>query len=246
MAWDDMVLACRFACRHAATTVLVSGGEPTCHPDWRKAVRLFSKNLPSVLVSTNGSWIGTSIEEEMTSVLKECPNVGIQISSFPGLYPQYERVASLVPGYLARLEKAGLSGRASFESSRALIDSKMLALGRACEHDDLKELAAKAIGTTSCISSLLIAAQLPFDEAIVTMELHGKFCRPMIDYKGGLHWSESILCPPFANIHDPDEVVVEKAKSWRPCGSCAGYAKLMARQDEGYVRARRLLGLQLQ
>jgi hypothetical protein len=34
MTWAHIKKSCEFAIRHGSSTVLLSGGELTCHPDW--------------------------------------------------------------------------------------------------------------------------------------------------------------------------------------------------------------------
>lgn len=243
MEWGLIEKCCEFGRRHGVSAVMISGGEVTCHPQWAEAVRLFASRYLIVIVPTNGMWLGTADEDTFVKILKDCPNVSLQITSIPGLYPQYDQIAAAVPAFARRLRSEGLGDRMAFESSRALLDSKMLAMGRACEHEEFVRLAETSEVTASCFTSALIAAQVPFDEAILTMEMRGRFCRPMIDYRGLMHWSEVILCPGFARIDEPDAEIVRKAHEWRPCGSCPGFRKLLAKHEPQYVNARRILGL---
>lgn len=242
MTWAHIEKSCEFAIRHGSSTVLLSGGELTCHPDWNRAARLFAPHFLNVLLSTNGAWLGSPVEDEMLALLRECPTVNLQISSFPGLYREYDRISSAVKPFAQRLKAAGLKRRMAFESIRSILDEKMLALGRACEHEDLRALAAKSNVTASCIVSSIVSAQVPLDDVIHALEMRGKFCRPVIDCKGLLHWSESMLCPSFASLDEPDGEIVRKAHEWRPCGKCEGFKKFLARTDPQYVSGRAVLG----
>ena len=77
------------------------------------------------------------------------------------------------------------------------------------------------------------------------MESRGKFCHPLVDWQGSLHWAESWLCPAFAHVTEDNATIAEKAHTWRPCGLCAGYRKLLANNEPKYLLAKLILGVPL-
>lgn len=242
MPWPLVERSVAWAQSLGVRTMLISGGEPTCHPEWKRIFDYCAERFVFVIVPTNGAWLETPIEEDIVDLLRKHTNLRFQISSFPGLYREHTRITSAAPCFFRRLKEVGLKHRVTLETDRALIDSKMLALGRACDDPALVHLAETAARTTSCFSSAIVAAQRPLREALAIMESRGKFCHPLVDWRGSLHWAESWLCPAFAHVTEDDATIAEKAHTWRPCGLCAGYRKLLANNEPKYLLAKLILG----
>lgn len=221
MPWPLVERSVAWAQSLGVRTMLISGGEPTCHPEWKRILDYCAERFVFVIVPTNGAWLETPIEDDITDLLRKHTNMRFQISSFPGL-----------------------------------------SLGRACDDPALVCLAETAAGTTSCFSSALVAAQRPLREALAIMESRGKFCHPLVDWQGSLHWAESWLCPAFAHVTEDDATIAEKAHTdiprgpsgrvakraqcgVRPCGLCAGYRKLLANNEPKYLLTKLILGVPL-
>lgn len=223
-----------------AHVVSICGGEPTCHPNWAEYVDQTCKKFPIVVVATNGMWIGSDEEQKMIRLLKDNPQLTLQITSVKGLYPHHNDVMRKIDLFKRALKELGIKRRVSVCNE---IES-MMALGRACKNVlCLKAVAENEHATTSCFSASLIGSQMPLEEVTPFMEERGKFCRPVIDWKGRMHWSESWLCPSFASVWLPFRMIRRRALSWRPCGKCAGYEKLLAKTETSYVKARNMLGI---
>lgn len=244
MALETVERAYEFALKAKVTCIGISGGEPTENPDWSRIVRKFASGFLSVSFITNGAWLFDQTKtEEMISLLKEFKNIGIQISSFRGLYKDHEKTCEAVEMFKKMLKKNGLKHRLYFENDIKVLH--MLSLGRAKEHDEyLQQSAADTANTTSCFSSAFAALQCQkLSDVIDALEHRGKACHPLVDWKGNLHWSESWLCPSFANIHEPYKDIERKALAWNPCGQCADYQKLLRHQGEKYLMAKLLYAM---
>ena len=214
-----------------ANVLLISGGEPTSHPQWMQMLEEACK-FPCVALITNGSWLhNDTVVEWMRGMLRKYKNLSVQITSVEGIYPMYDMVVS---GY-----KSANLPRTSLETGQLNI----LALGRASRNEPYRTMAKSSLGTTSCFSSALVAAQIPYLQSIQNMELRGKFCHPLIDWQGKMHWSESWKCPSFADVHDTFVEIQRKACEWRPCLRCQDSDKLRNNNSTQYKVAKLILGI---
>lgn len=239
MTEDIFDKAKEFAHKSGAKVILVSGGEPTHNPLFGQFTRDCANEFSLVAFLTNGEWIGGEQEEEVVDILKCHRNVSIQITNVKGLYRKYEDTEKRVEEFKNVLRENGLKHRMTVADK---IEG-MLALGRATESEEIMRLAMSNPNTMSCFASAVVAAQLPYKETIANLESRGKFCHPLVDWQGNLHWSESVLCPSFANVSEPFDVICEKACKWKPCCKCEDYKRLVAKTDAKYSLARHILGI---
>lgn len=230
--------------RLGVRALVISGGEPTEHPEWDRFVSLAAKKFQSVSIPTNGAWLFSPRKHSlMTDILRSFSSVKLQISSFEGLYKDHVRTVAATREYALELKALGLKKRMYLETDRKTIDVKMVELGRCCDSPRLAEIAKVSSCTASCITGSVLAAQTTIGNVIRTLEQKGHFCKPLIGWDGGLRYSESCLCPPFAYVSEDFRTIEEKSSSWRPCGSCAGYRKLCESDEPKYLMAKIILGI---
>lgn len=239
MTMETFDKAKEFAHLSGANVILISGGEPSHNTLFMHFARVCASEFMLVALLTNGEWLGGACEKEIVELLKSHLNVSIQFTNVKGLYRNYYDTESKIDTFKKVLRGNGLKHR--MEVARRI--ESMLALGRATEHEEILQAARDDPNTMSCFSSALVSAQLPYKDAVNKLEDMGKFCHPLVDWQGNLHWSESVLCPSFANVSEPFEVVCEKAHGWRPCCKCEDFKKLVAKTDMKYVMARHILGI---
>jgi MoaA/NifB/PqqE/SkfB family radical SAM enzyme len=76
----------------------------------------------------------------------------------------------------------------------------------------------------------------------VALQMHGQLCKPSVDADGGVHLSESRLCPSVGNVvTDSFTDIWSRMRRFRPCGQCAGYRRFMESQRPDIVRARQMI-----
>lgn len=232
MTMETVEKAYAFCKRCSTANVLISGGEPTEHPDFETIVRKFLE-FPAVSIVSNGSWIG---DFKMVAIIKDLlkePNVFLQVTSVAGIYKNYD----LIRKYKKRI--LALGKHVTVHDGQLFIH----ALGRAKESEKWLAKSKEHGYTTSCFQHALTYHQLPFLEAMRSEEVRAHFCSPLIDWKGRIHFSESWLCPSFATLDDTFEDIVRKAAEWKPCGGCPDYGKLLTKTDTQYVIAKQILGI---
>lgn len=238
--------ALRFIDASHSRAVVFSGGEPTLHPKWRDYLEATAKIGTQVLVATNGWWMADSeaVRDDMLDVLAAHRNVNLQVTCLRNLYKDHDAIAAARPAFAKMLKERGLKHRMSFVDGDETAIVSMKALGRALSHPRSRELAGRnTVSTTSCFPYALAARQVGYVEAIQQLEMRGKFCHPLIDWCGNVHWSESWLCPSFGNVTDDFEKIAKGAVEFKPCGKCPDYAKLVAKNEPKYVLGKMLLGV---
>ena len=195
--------------------VSVTGGEPTEHPRWAEMARELLRIKPVAVVSiiTNGAWIEDNAERlKMAKLIREAKgHVKVQVYSNPKYYQDHEWT---------------VEHEQQFRSIGCLPDFRspifMQDLGRA--RKNCKEETEKSDHVPSCINSHLIAIQARSLPHFLSMAAQAvKFCRPLIDPDGGIHMSESWLCPTVAHISDGVDEAFRKMKASRPCKGCKLY-----------------------
>lgn len=195
--------------------VSVTGGEPTEHPRWAEMTRELLRMKPVALVNivTNGAWIEDDGERlKMAKLVREEKGrLKVQVYSNPLYYQDHEWTVEHEQQYRS------IGCIADFKNPIFMQD-----LGRA--RKNCKEETEKSDHVPSCINSHLIAVQAHSLPHFLSMAAQAaKFCRPLIDPDGGIHMSESWLCPTVAHISDGVDEAFRKMKASRPCKGCKLY-----------------------
>ena len=198
----------------------VSGGEPLEHPLWECFVKelLSVKGVLLVSILTNGSWIEDKEKRlAMAQLLrKNKDRVKVQVFSHPKYYQDHEWTVE------HRNQFKSIGCLADFDSPIFMQD-----LGRA--RKNCQEEVEKSDFVPSCINSHLLAIQAHSLTQFCSMAAQaGKFCRPLIDFRGDIHMSESWLCPTVASVDDGPDKAFEKMKASRPCKGCRLYKNFTA------------------
>jgi organic radical activating enzyme len=203
-------------CRETKPLVVsVTGGEPTEHPRWAEMTRelLQIKTVAFVNILTNGAWIEDKEQRlKMARLIRESKGrMKVQVYSHPKYYQDHEWTVE----HTYQFRSIGCI--ADFDSPIFMQD-----LGRA--RQNCQEETEQSDHVPSCINSHLIAVQaLSFPQFLSMATQAAKFCRPLIDPDGGIHMSESWLCPTVAHVSDGATGAFRKMKAARPCKGCKLY-----------------------
>lgn len=209
-----------FAHNIGSRVVSISGGEPTSHPMFFDFLeKLLRSDFISVSVLSNGTFLKDhAFTERFAQMVAKRNGFFLQISSFKGLYANYEEV-----------HKPNLKALRLFGDKVAVCDNpndiQMKPLGRACSGKCYEE-AKRVNGFPSCINSSLILIQVKAIQKIgigALMEHYQKFCLPIVSWDGSIRLGESEQCKIIANISDSISHINQKLLSFRPCGGCDSY-----------------------
>lgn len=195
--------------------VSVTGGEPTEHPRWAEWTRelLRIKSVAFVNILTNGAWIEDKEQRlKMAKLVREEKGrLKVQVYSNPLYYQDHEWTVEHEQQYRS------IGCIADFKSPIFMQD-----LGRA--RKNCKEETEKSDHVPSCINSHLIAVQAHSLPHFLSMAAQAaKFCRPLIDPDGGIHMSESWLCPTVSHVSYGVTAAFRMMKESRPCKECRLY-----------------------
>lgn len=212
--------ALQFSKNIGSRVVMISGGEPTSHPDFFNFLKLLVESdffLISVL--SNGTFLKDhAFAERFAKMISKRSGFSLQISSFKGLYANYDEVNK------PNLKALRLFGEKAFVCAKPS-DIQIKPLGRACSgkwYDEAKRINC----LPSCVNSSLILAQKNNMKGIgigILLENYRRFCAPIVSWDGSIRLGESEQCKVVANISEPLPVINQKLCSFRPCGGCDSF-----------------------
>lgn len=219
--------------------LLISGGEPTEHPQFVEFVDYLvnqfktdarcSSVIKSIVITTNGVWMLTHREdvEHIISLNDSQLYISFQVSTDPRYYPERIDVNS------------ELFTNPRYKRYIVLCDNCVEALypqGRAANMVDLNGYLFKG---PKCFNVRAVLKQLKFrnvhttlSDVIESLAQVGKFCTPAIRYDGSIGLGESDLCPKATSIYASDSELVDSIIEF----DCSGCSSIIARLPENYRR----------
>ena len=231
--------ALEFAAAVKAGHLVVSGGEPTAHPDFLSFCRTISDVGLTFSVCTNGMWLGDEKGEwRMERVAKLKRFLGAQVYTNPKWYRLHDTTVRLY----RQQESRWTSLNVSLDTCE-ILNMQDLGRARTCK-EAIAEIERHSYHN-SCLMAHTLAVQTPgFPDLFKIMVSAGRFCTPLIDWEGKFHMSESWLCPSFGSVltDTPDEIW-ERISHAKPCGGCRLYERFLSNDTPKMVRARELLGI---
>lgn len=230
--------AVHFARKSGEPHLILSGGEPSEHPLLFEFCRIASASGFKFTLASNGMWLGDEKSEYRMERIARLPGfVGAQIYSNPKWYRLHEETVSKYLSAVSRWKPLG------FHLDLAEIRG-MLDLGRAKSNPEAQAEAAANPYHNSCLASCVTLAQSRSpNEFCALMIRQGRFCTPMIDWKGNVHMSESWLCPSVGkSVLDPFDEIWAAMRAFRPCGGCLGCKRYLSESTPKMEAARQLLG----
>lgn len=220
MSRETFGQALRFSQEIKSRVINISGGEPTTHPLFFEFLEEAIKLEDCIItVLSNGTFLSDHNFVQMFSdKVKDKKNFFLQVTSIKGIYENYEHI-----------HKPGLKAIRIFGNQIKICDDsseiRMKPLGRAATGKHYED-AKKDNCFPSCINSSLILTRTHNAASIgigLIMELHHKFCLPMVSWDGSIRLGEGEQCKPVANISEPIDEINRKLVSFRPCGGCDSY-----------------------
>jgi hypothetical protein len=94
----------------------------------------------------------------------------------------------------------------------------------------------------SCLNGHLMFKQLSDSTKMYGLAQPGLMCKPMVDFKGDVHISESWLCPSYGNVNtDYMLTIYNNLKASRPCYKCYLGQKFLTSTEPKIIMAREIL-----
>lgn len=212
MTFDTLKLVCERIKEFDPKVLVISGGEPTSHPKFKKFLKYIHDNVGNgraICVCSNG----INLEKEydyVSGLMYFMPEINFQITNVPELYPQKIDITN--PIYKLPNVKLETSIQRLYPLGRAVTNSL--------------SCSAKCSG---CFNTRLVRAQLELNFAhsnrynihslLQTMEMSGRFCTMPILPNGKMILGESVLCTPYADISMSEEEIMYNMKKFK-CNTC--------------------------
>lgn len=204
MDFDTFKKAIRFQNKYGGIFLLLTGGEPTEHPQFQKFLEYALDNVNTpITVATNGIWM-TEHEEYIRSlqdVYEE--RLMWQVSADPRYYPS--PVNLMLPVF--QLDSVVCSDKIG----------PIYPMGRAKENSIGHFNNASKCFNIRAVTRQMTRANLL--EIITTMNTKGYFCTPHIAVDGSIKVGESDLCPPCSHIDKDERQIKQDILDFR-CHKC--------------------------
>lgn len=200
--------------------LLVSGGEPTEHPDFDKHLAYILENTKRknpVSLATNGMLL---LDKEKRKALFKLgfkhKNLFVQITNLRGLYPYYEQVADALHQH-------------SFSHINKLIVPSIVGMqriGRGEKNWDTVKMLSQGYErlAPACFNLYSIGTQsATFKDVLklMSMKLTNSWCTPSVmGATGDIYAGETRFCTKIGNIADMGESALKYLKEHLPCGKC--------------------------
>ena len=213
---------------------VISGGEPTEHPEFLK----FCKGLDKILskaggvftVCSNGTWFPE--KKEMIEKLSRLKTFsGMQVYTNSKWYKDYDFIMS----HKAEIESIP---NVSVSTERIYMQD----LGRARNSPEAQAEVIVNPYNMSCLNGHLMFKQLnPRDRMNNTVQMN-MMCKPTVDYKGDVHLSESCLCPAFGNVKDSYYIdLFMDLQDAKPCMGCRLAKRFLSSDNPKYSQVKQIL-----
>lgn len=218
----------------------ISGGEPTENPELLnmcKSLNEIFQSLKGALVfvlSSNGMWIK---DKEKTKIVKEIQSLpsccGIQVYSNKEYYKEHEWLK-------AHIRQFDIFKKVTVVTTPI---ENMQDLGRARTCEMAQKQIKESHYYMSCLNPILVAKQVNSPQQWgIRLQQSQQLCKPLVDYKGDVHLSESWLCPSVGNVNIQDiQTIWANIQKTEPCKNCAGCRKFLASKDAKIIQARKII-----
>ena len=205
MDFDTFRKAIRFQKEHGGSFMLITGGEPTEHPQFKEFLRYALKNTVCLItVATNGVWM--TQHEEYIRNLQDVygDRLTWQVSADPRYYPS--PVNLMLPVF--QLDGVVTSDKIG----------PIYPMGRAEENGiGHFDKASKCFNIRAVARQVSLSCKL--GHIIGIMNVKGFFCTPHIAVDGSIKVGESDLCPPCSHIDKPEDKIREDIRNFK-CHKC--------------------------
>ena len=211
MTWECFKASIDFFNRYGGLELIISGGEPTEHPEWLSMLKYAllnargstGTNTCHITLTTNGMNLvnDKDLQSYLLINMQKHHNFDIQITNVKEYYP-------IQPDFSGSF----------FNCGRVFVCREieaMYPIGRAKTNNlPWKSKCSKCFNIRSSVRTYK-----DINLATISLALHNKFCTPRINYDGTISLGESSLCPRVGSILDDHDVLVENICGFK-CSGC--------------------------
>lgn len=218
---------------------IITGGEPTEHPQFFEFCKLLdnhirkSKQKACFMVTSNGTWY-PALKDEVERLSKLKSYMGMQVYTNPKWYKDADFIIEHRNG-LQRIPKVILDS----SDIRSMQD-----LGRARFNEQAQAEIDSSPYYMSCLNGHLMFIQASPMYRLKGLVRPGLLCRPLVDFNGDVHLSESWLCPSFGNVNtDMMTTIFSNLQHSKPCCKCKLGRKFLASAEPKIIQAKGIIGI---
>lgn len=214
---------------------VISGGEPTEHPQFLDFCQILNDSIgkngkAAISVTSNGMWYPE--KKDMIEKLAKLKNfIGMQVYTNRQWYRNYDRIIR----YREEIDKM----------AKVTVDTAplfMQDLGRARFNEEAQKASEQNPHFMSCLNGHLLIKQASPLRRLDGMMIPNALCKPLIDFRGNVHLSESCLCPSFGNVaEDLHMEIFRNMQEAKPCLRCAGGKRFKESQRLDILKAKEIL-----
>lgn len=214
MTMETLIRAVRFANDHQVKMLIISGGEPTYHPEFKEFMDYVTRHFHGMItVTTHGMYVA---EPNGTAWFEQYPQVMFQITNDERYYPKP------LPDEAEQLCKP-FKNVVICEA----IGGEIYPQGRALRYLNVTYKKSKCKGT-KCFNLRSISHHVStynLTQVIEMLEGAGKFCTPSIKTNGSIAMGESELCPSIGNVLETGPTIYRRILESQ-CNDCQMLTKL--------------------
>lgn len=192
----------KFIKKYTPIVILISGGEPTLHPNFKEIVEKFSEIVLSVVITSNGWFLTTDGQIPLDFQIKKS-NVLWQITNDQRYYNVQINADKNNAAY-AYVDKIQQLQRCSKLPN---IETTAQCMNIRVNHGCFPLLIDNSIFKT-------------FKDIITFSEMRTMFCKPLIDIDGNIFIGETDLCKSIGTIYNTSSELL--AGIYKPCDNCKG------------------------
>ena len=207
MSFETLQQAVRKLNELPCQVLILTGGEPTEHPELLSFAEYLSKNLSylnrrSIILATNGLFLADHIETARR-LYRLFPRFHIQVTNDRRFYPK--DIDERKPFFHLKYVMVCRSIQTIMPQGRAL--DNHIPTNR---------------NSSTCINCRSFIHQLPestIEATITALEQYQKYCSPAIGVDGLIRAGESSLCPAFGSVYDSNAVLSRNLRHFQ-CNRC--------------------------
>ena len=216
---------------------VISGGEPTEHPQFYEFCKMLDKAIDNdekaaFTVTSNGMWYPE--QSDMVAKLSRLKHfVGMQVYTNQQWYKDYDFI-------MQNKDKIEAVGKVTVDTAPLFMQD----LGRARWDDEAQEAVKSNPYHMSCLNGHLLFRQISPLYRLKGFAREGMMCKPLVDFRGNVHLSESCNCPSFGNVlTDLHMDIFRELQTAQPCYKCYGGRKYLQSEQPDIVRSKIILGV---
>lgn len=205
--------------RYGIDVVVVSGGEPTQHPNFFNLFKKIIKETKKVYLATNGTFLlNPALVTQLKFLLDDYNNFDIQITSIKGLYPRYEEIVPLYYKFIKDIDP-NVIGRVYLVEQLFFLDENS---GRAKNNDLTAFRTGNKRVAPECFNLYAAAVQLPTLESVFEALQRRNFsdCKMVVWPDGTIRPCALEDAPIVGNVYHNWDIVYRNLLAGRPCGVC--------------------------